>query len=194
MQGNWWSKKFQNNTPQNEKTGNTFIVSVIASRLCLNHLEGLLARKFVFGTHSIPHSAPRQSINTHFNDGFGDDSDLTHPVTHVIKDPPSSNDFKSMTSREFQLERPESTFLQLITTVQSPKIPVRVNNKTSPSMMDVKRIRKNHHNFINTGCSFILFPDHLTLASPAHLIREPVTELLQVLHLISCEVSSKPGI
>lgn len=61
-------------------------------------------------------------------------------------------------------------------------------------MMDVKRIRKIHHNFISMGCSFILFPAHLTLASPAHVIREPVTELLQDLHLISCDVSSKPRI
>lgn len=174
-------------------TGNTFIVSVIASCLCLNNL-GLLARKFVFRTHSIPHSALRLSLNTHFNDGFGDDSELTHPITDVIKDQPSSNNFKSMTSTEFQPERTESTCLQLITTVQFPKIPVRVKNKTSASMMDVKRIRKNHHNLINTGCSFILFPAHLTLPSLAHLIREPVTELLQILHLISCDVSSKPRI
>lgn len=106
MHGNWWSKKFKNKTPENknEKTGNTFIVLVIASHLCLNHLEGFLARKFVFSTDSVSHSAPRLSINTHFNDGFGDDSELVHPFTHVIKDPPSSNDFKSMTSREFQPE------------------------------------------------------------------------------------------
>lgn len=95
---------------------------------------------------------------------------------------------------EFQPERSESTCLQLITTLQFPKIPVRVNNKTSASMIDVKRTRKNHHNLINTGCSFILFPAHLMLASPAHQIREPVTELLQVLHLISCDISSKPRI
>lgn len=118
----------------------------------------------------------------------------THPFTHVIKDPSSGNDFKSMSSREFQPKRSESTCLQLITTEQFPKIPVRVNNKTPASMMDAKRIRKNHHNLINTGYSFILFPAHLTLASPAHQIRETVIEFLQVLHLIPCEVSSKPRI
>lgn len=100
-------QKFENKTPDNEKnkkTGNTFIVSVIASHLCLNHLDSFLARKFVSSTDSIPHSAPRLSKTIHFNDSFGDDSELGHPFTHIIKDPPSSNGFKSMTRREFQPE------------------------------------------------------------------------------------------